>query len=110
MGDVKVLDILIPEAGAFYIMDRAYLDFSRLYLLHAAGASFVLRAKSNTKYKRRYSRPYDKTTGVKCDQFAFFLFCIIHWPYAIMNTIFPRKIGLHSPRDNRNNRRNYETS
>jgi len=68
MGDVKVLDILIPEAGAFYIMDRAYLDFSRLYLLHAAGAFFVLRAKSNTKYKRLYSRPYDKTTGVKCDQ------------------------------------------
>ena len=68
MHDVKVLDILTPEAGAFYIMDRAYVDFKRLYTLHLAGAFFVTRTKSNTKYKRRYSNPCDKENGIKWDQ------------------------------------------
>ena len=68
LHDVNVLDILLPEAGAFYIMDRAYVDFERLFTLHIAGACFVIRAKSNTLYQRRYSRPVDKLTGVKCDQ------------------------------------------
>ena len=49
-------------------MDRAYLDFERLYALAAFGAFFVIRAKSNTRYQRRYSRPVDKTTGLRCDQ------------------------------------------
>jgi len=68
MHDVKILDIIIPEAGAFYIMDRAYVDFKRLYSLHLAGAFFVTRTKSNTKYKRRYSNPCDKAIGIMCDQ------------------------------------------
>jgi hypothetical protein len=68
LHDVNVLDILLPEAGAFYIMDRGYVDFKRLFTLHIAGAFFVIRAKSNTQYQRRYSRPVDKTAGVRCDQ------------------------------------------
>jgi len=68
LHDVNVLDILLPEAGAFYIMDRGYVDFDRLFTLHMAGAFFVTRAKSNTRYQRRYSSPVDKSSGVKCDQ------------------------------------------
>ncbi len=68
LHDVNVLDILIPEAGAFYIMDRGYVDFTRLFKLNIASAFFVIRAKSNTKYKRRYSHPVDKSKGVLCDQ------------------------------------------
>lgn len=66
--DVNVLDILMFEAGSFYIMDRAYIDFKRLYVLHQALAFFVIRAKSNLKYRRLYSRPVDKSTGLRCDQ------------------------------------------
>jgi len=66
--DVKVLDILVPEPGAFYVMDRGYLDFTRLCLLNSVGAFFVTRAKRNTQYRRRYSRPVDKATGLRCDQ------------------------------------------
>ncbi len=69
VGDVNVLDMLVPEAGAFYIMDRGYVDFGRLYVLELARAFFVIRAKSNTRYRRRYSRPVpENTPGVKCDQ------------------------------------------
>ena len=68
MHDVNALDLLIPETGAFYIMDRGYLDFKRLYSWHTAGAYFVIRAKSNTKFKRRYSRSVEINKGVKCDQ------------------------------------------
>ena len=68
MHDVNVLDILVPEPGAFYIMDRGYVDFERLFLLHTVGAFFIIRAKSNTRYERRYSHRADKTTGVRCDQ------------------------------------------
>ena len=68
MHDVNVLDILVPEPGAFYIMDRGYVDFERLFLLHTVGAFFIIRAKSNTRYERRHSHPVDKTTGVRCDQ------------------------------------------
>ena len=68
LHDVNVLDILLPEPGAFYIMDRGYVDFERLFMLHLAGSFFVIRAKSNTKYRRRYSHPVDKSGGVRCDQ------------------------------------------
>jgi hypothetical protein len=68
MGDVNVLDILPLEAGAFYIMDRGYLDFARLYTMHQAGAFFVTRAKSNFNARRVYSAKVDKATGVMCDQ------------------------------------------
>jgi hypothetical protein len=66
--EVNVLDMLIPEPGAFYVMDRGYLDFERLHTLHQAGSFFVIRAKSNLKFERRYSRPVDRATGVICDQ------------------------------------------
>ena len=66
--DVNVLDILIPEPGAFYIMDRGYVDFKRLYTMHNTGAFFLIRAKSNTLYKRRYSHKVDTSGGVICDQ------------------------------------------
>jgi len=68
LHDVNVLDILLPEPGAFYIMDRGYVDFKRLFTLNIAGAFFVIRAKSNTQYRRRYSRSVEKPNGVKCDQ------------------------------------------
>jgi len=68
MGDVKVLDIMPVEAGAFYIMDRGYLDFSRLYKLHQAGAFFVTRAKRGMNSRRVYSSKTNRTTGVNCDQ------------------------------------------
>ena len=66
--DVNVLDQLIPEPGAIYVMDRAYLDFSRLYQLDQNSAIFVIRAKKNTGLRRIYSHKVDKTTGVKYDQ------------------------------------------
>jgi len=66
--DVNILDVLIPEPGSFYIMDRGYIDFARLYLLLLYGAFFVVRAKSNLQFRRLYSRPVDKSTGLKCDQ------------------------------------------
>lgn len=68
LHDVNILDILVPEAGAFYIMDRGYLDFARLHTLACAGAFFVIRAKSNTRFRRQYSHDIDRTTGVICDQ------------------------------------------
>ena len=68
LHDVNVLDQLLPEAGAFYIMDRGYLDFARLYSLTLGAAFFVIRAKSNLQFRRVYSRPVDKQTGLRCDQ------------------------------------------
>ena len=68
LHDVNVLDLLVPEPGAFYIMDRGYVDFERLFLLHRLGAFFVVRAKSNIKFRRRYSAAADRSTGVRCDQ------------------------------------------
>lgn len=66
--DVNVLDLLIPEAGAFYVMDRGYLDFARLYGLHQSGGFFVTRAKSNMNFQRVQSTPIDRSTGLICDQ------------------------------------------
>ena len=68
LGDVNVLDILPIEAGAFYIMDRGYLDFARLFKLHQSGAFFVTRAKRGMNARRVYSTTTDRTTGVICDQ------------------------------------------
>jgi len=66
--EVNILDQLLPEPGAFYIMDRGFLDFERLYRFHQAGSFFVTRGKSNLKVQRRYSHPVDRTTGLICDQ------------------------------------------
>jgi len=68
LHDVNVLDELIPEPGSFYIMDRGYVAFDRLFALDMIGAFFVIRAKSNLQFRRIYSHPVDKTTGIKCDQ------------------------------------------
>ena len=66
--DVNILDELIPEAGSFYVMDRGYLDFARLYTLSLFAAYFVIRSKSNLRFRRLYSHPVDKSTGLRCDQ------------------------------------------
>lgn len=84
LHDVNVLDELLPEAAAFYVMDRGYLDFERLHRLHLAGAFFVTRAKSNLKAKRRYSRTVDRSTGLICDQ-------------TIVLTVFYSKEGYPAP-------------
>ena len=68
LHDVNALDYLIPLPGAYYVMDRGYLDFARLYDLDQAKAYFVTRAKKNFNFKRRYSHQVDKSTGVQCDQ------------------------------------------
>jgi len=84
LHDVNVLDELLPEAGAFYVMDRGYLDFERLHRLHQAGVFFVTRAKSNLKATRRYSRAVDRSTGLICDQ-------------TITLTVFYSKVGYPEP-------------
>jgi len=66
--DVNILDEIVPEAGAFYIMDRAYLDFQRLFSLHRSLAFFVTRAKKGFRFRRFYSHPVDKSTDLQCDQ------------------------------------------
>ena len=68
MHDVNVLDLLVPSPGAFYIMDRGYLDFQRLYQLHQERSFFITRAKSNFRFRRRYSHEVDKSSNVQCDQ------------------------------------------
>jgi hypothetical protein len=68
LHDVNVLDLLPVEAGSFYVMDRGYVDFERLYVMHQAGAFFVTRAKAGMDARRVYSHPTDRTAGVICDQ------------------------------------------
>ena len=68
LHDVNILDILVAEPGSFYVMDRGYLDFARLYSWKLYGTFFVIRAKRNLKFRRLYSRKVDKSTGLRCDQ------------------------------------------
>jgi hypothetical protein len=68
LSEYAVFDMLLPEPGSFYVMDRGYLDFERLYHFEQARAFFVTRGKTSLKYARRYSRPVDKSTGLRCDQ------------------------------------------
>jgi Transposase DDE domain len=68
LADVHALDLLTPEPGAIYVIDRGYVDFARLHAMHQTGAFFVTRAKSNMNFHRRYSAPTDRTTGIICDQ------------------------------------------
>jgi IS4 transposase len=67
-ADVRILDVLIPEPGSIYLFDRAYVDFWRLYQLTEARAIFVTRARKKLKWRRRYSHPVDRSTGIICDQ------------------------------------------
>jgi len=68
LHDVNILDSLVVEPGAFYIMDRGYLDFARLYVMNLCRAFFVIRGKSNLRFRRQYSHTVDRSTGVICDQ------------------------------------------
>ncbi|NHN38315.1 IS4 family transposase [Pseudomaricurvus alcaniphilus] len=68
LHDVNVLDLIIPEPSAIYVMDRAYVDFERLFALHQSGAYFITRAKSNADFRRVYSAPSDREEGIICDQ------------------------------------------
>lgn len=77
--EINILDQLVFEAGAFYVMDRGYLDFARLHKLHLAAAFFVTRAKKTFDCRRLYSQPVDKTTGIICDQ------------TIALNNFYPRK-------------------
>jgi len=91
--DVNILDQLSFEPGAFYIMDRGYLDFARLYRLHLSGAFFVTRAKKNFRCQRRYSRPVDKASGLRFDQTVVLTGFHSHqdYPEAL------RRIGFRDP-------------
>jgi len=84
LHDVNILDQLEPEPGAFYVVDRAYIDFERLARFHHAGSFFVTRAKSNFKAERRYSHPVDRTTGLICDQ-------------TVVLTVFYSRKGFEAP-------------
>jgi IS4 transposase len=66
--DVEAMDEIVYEPGSFYILDRAYLDFQRLFIIHESKSFFVIRAKNNLQFKRQYSAIVDKSTGVQCDQ------------------------------------------
>ncbi len=66
--DVNVLHVLFPEPGSIYLMDRGYLDFQRLYAMNRERAFFIISSKKNTQFERVYSRPIDKSTGLRCDQ------------------------------------------
>lgn len=93
LHDVNLLDTLLPEPGAFYIMDRAYLDFERLRLFTLASAFFVIRAKSNLKFRRLYSQPIDKAIGLRCDQVGVLtgFYSAQHYPDKL------RRIKFHDP-------------
>jgi len=82
--EINVLDELITEPGAFYVMDRGYIDFERLGRLNEVGSFFVTRAKANLKVQRRYSRKVDKSTGLICDQ-------------TVMLTVFYSRQGFDAP-------------
>jgi IS4 transposase len=67
LHDVKILDVIAPEPGSFYVMDRAYVDFERLHVFHGGGAFFVTRTKRGVLFRRRYSHPIDASTGLRSD-------------------------------------------
>ena len=67
MADVKILDTIVPEPNAFYVMDRGYVDFERLHVFHDGGAFFVTRTKKGIRLRRRYSHPVEASTGVRSD-------------------------------------------
>ncbi len=90
LHDVNVLDMLIPEPAAIYVMDRAYLDFERLFGLHEAGAFFVTRAKSNADLRRIYSAPSDRAQGIICDQTVALsgFYSQMHYPHHLRRIRF----------------------
>ena len=95
--DVNILDQLVIEPGAIYIMDRGYLDFARLHTIHHASAFFVTRAKTNFSRKRLYSQPVDKSTGIRCDQIV-----VLKGYYAKKD--YPEKLRRIGYFDSKNNK------
>jgi hypothetical protein len=95
--EVNILDQLVFEAGSYYIVDRGYLDFHRLYQLHQSGAFFVTRARHNFRGQRRYSRPVDKQTGLRFDQTVVLkhFYARQHYPDGL------RRIGFRDPQTRR---------
>ena len=92
LHDVNLLDQLIMEAGAFYIMDRGYTDYARLYRFHQAGSFFVIRARKNMDAQRRYSHPVDRSTGLICDQT-----CVLQGKHAVKD--YPESLRTIRYRD-----------
>lgn len=88
--DVQMLDLLIPEPGSFYIMDRGYLDFERLYVLNQCSSFFVVRSKKNIQCRRLYSRLVDKSTGLRCDQTVVLtgVYTPEHYPDKLRKVVF----------------------
>lgn len=97
ISDVTILDGLIPEAGSFYVLDRGYLDFSRLFILHQALAFFVVRSKTKVRFRRLYSQSVDKSTGLRSDQI------VIPIIYKAMQD-YPEKLRRIRFYDSENNR------
>jgi len=95
--DVKVLDEIVPEAGSFYVMDRGYLDFQRLHLLHGCGAFFVTRTKAGVLLGRRYSRAVDSATGLRSDHTVVLTSAVSskHYPDPL------RRVRFHDDEHNR---------
>lgn len=77
LHDVNALDLLMPETGAIYLMDRGYIDFARLYVLHASGAFFVTIVKANLDAHRLYSSSIDRDSGIICDQTLLWMASIV---------------------------------
>jgi hypothetical protein len=92
LADINGLDLLVPEAGAIYVMDRGYVDFGRLNRLYRAGAFFVTRAKSNMRSRRLYSAPSDRKAGIVCDQIV-----VLVRPQATQN--YPERLRRVRYRD-----------
>ena len=90
LHEVNVLDILLPEPGAIYIMDRGYFDYTRLYRMNQARAFFVVRAKKNISFRRQYSRRVDKSTGLRCDQTIVLIdfYASINYPEPLRRVVF----------------------
>jgi hypothetical protein len=91
VNDVNILDELPVERGSIYILDRGYIDFPRLHRLAQCGASFVVRAKKNLGFRRRYSRPVDRSAGVVCDQIILLTRSVAAYPDTM------RRIRVRDP-------------
>ena len=95
LHDINVLDYLLPLPGAYYLMDRVYLDFERLHEIHTCQAFFVTRAKDNCRFQRRYSRSFDRSTGLICDRTV--LLTSLHSARAYPDAL--RRIQFRDPKD-----------
>jgi len=93
LHDVNVLDVLLVQPGSFIVMDRGYIDFARLYRLHLALASFVIRAKDNLSFRRRYSHPADRRSGIRSDQ----TIMLAGPKSSLLYPVALRRVSFHSP-------------